>query len=401
MKERIPFLVLTVLSVVDVLFAAAVLPDISIWALAWGGLLQLIGAMVIGFSNKIPATASVTPLVVGATLIVFDSGWRELYAHGALIWIPVATAVATINLVSLSRRPRQVAVGAVGLIGWIIVAAAVMGLEGHSVVTALLAATAPILSGACISLYLRLRRAQHDRLQQAQRERTLAVDRARAAERQRLAEELHDTVTHRVTLLVMQANVLAATADDRVTRTAAESIALSGRTALEELRDFLGLLTQSSPSDSTGSLLRPNNNPEPRTDVSSGDVEELIKTSQDLQSGVEYVEHGSADRAPEVVARTVYRLVQEGLTNVHKHAPDARARVNLTHGLDDVKVEIWNSASAESPVADTGSGSGLAALRRRVQLLGGRFEAAREEAGGFSMTAQIPYRKDPAPNEES
>lgn len=401
MKERIPFILLVVLSVVDVLFGAAVLPDISLWALVWGGLLQLLGAVVIGFSDKFPATAGVAPLVVGSALIIFHASWRELYAHGALIWMPVATAVVTVNLITLARRPAQVAIGGAGLIGWIVVSAAVMGLEGRSVVTAVLAASAPILSGACISLYLRLRRAQQDRLRQAQRDRALAVDHARMAERQRLAEELHDTVTHRVTLLVMQANVLAATTADRATRTAAESIGASGRTALEELRDFLGLLVQPSMSPEPACLAMRSVSSDPTpSDVSSAAVQELINTSRDLQPQVTYAEHGSPSGAPEVVSRTVYRLIQEGLTNVHKHAPHASARVTVIHGAADVDVEIWNGESAEGPVADTGSGSGLAALRRRVQLLGGRFEAGGDDAGGFVLTAHIPYQPGFAPNEE-
>lgn len=409
MKERVPFLLLALLSVLGILFGAAVLSEVNPPALVAGGLLQLLGAAVIGFGDRFPALAGATPVVVGSVLIIFDPGWRELHAHGALIWMPVATAIVTVNLVRLARRPAQFVVGATGLVGWVVVSTTVQAVAGHSVVTSVLAAAAPILSGACISLFLRLRRAQQDRLREAQRERLRAAEFAAFIERQRLAEELHDTVTHRITLLVMQANVLAATTADRQALAAAESIGATGRTALEELREFLGLLNQpsldrqhSGTSAEGGSETAQVDAPGPETGRVPGPSElaDLITESRGLLPELEYRETGAAHRVPAVVARAVHRIVQEGLTNVHKHAPQAAARVRVDHGSNGVDVAIRNGVSVAGPVAGTGSGSGLAALRRRVLLLGGTFEAVREDAGDFVVTAHIPYVPAPAAIED-
>lgn len=224
MKERVPFWVLSLLGIVDTTFAALVLPNTSVLVLAAGCVIQLLGALMLGFGDRLPAIAGTVPFAVGTLLLVSGPAWREMYAQSALLWMPVATAIVSANLVRLAKQPSQVLIGSAGLVCWVISAAVIMSFDGVSAITTTLLASAPILAGSCISLFIRLRRVQQDQLERARQDRVAAEAKVRQNERDQLAEELHDTVTHEVTLLVMQANVIAATTSETSTREAAATM---------------------------------------------------------------------------------------------------------------------------------------------------------------------------------
>jgi signal transduction histidine kinase len=208
-----------------------------------------------------------------------------------------------------------------------------------------------------------------------------AAERARADERIRLAGEMHDVVTHRINLMVLQAGALRVSATDDGVRSAAEDLRVAGCQALAELRDLVGVLRTGGPSVV------------PSASDTGERLDELVAESSALGLAVTLEEDGAAEAVAPPVRRTVFRLVQESLTNVHKHAPGARAAVSVRYRHDGVRVRVSNTAPAgppETQLAAVGGGTGLAGLRHRVELVGGEMTAGGDGDGGFTVSARLP-----------
>jgi signal transduction histidine kinase len=379
-----------------------------------------------------------------------------------------------------------------------------------------------IAVSAVLGLYVRARRRLVDELVQraerAEREGDLLAERARVEERMRLAAEMHDVVTHRINLMVLQAGALQVTSAEPGVQRASGELRETGVQALAELRDLLGVL-RSGPSP--GALSRegpslgtaaPSGRPpaglspaEPRAEqpvapigpaaapigpaaapggaaaaskgpaampggaaaskgpaampggaaaaskgpaampggaaganggaaviggpavgagpasaiggpavraggsalgrggstvatggpaiVDGPEVAALIGQSRAVGVAVEFQESGDPGSAAPAVRRALYRVVQESLTNVHKHAPGCAVRVEIRYATDGVAVEVHNTAPtrrADAALAGAGAGVGLAGLRRRVELLGGLLHATGRDDGGFTVTARLP-----------
>ncbi|HEY2207239.1 MAG TPA: histidine kinase [Pseudonocardia sp.] len=228
----------------------------------------------------------------------------------------------------------------------------------------------------------------NDRVERAEREQHRLAEQARVEERVRLAAEMHDVVTHRVSLMVLQAGALGVTATDATTRAAAEDLRAAGCQALEELRDLLGVL-RSAPDAATEDLAIPRAGGE----AGPPDFAELLAESESVGVSVELDRSGNPALASPVVARTAYRIVQEALTNVRKHAPGTTALVGLHFGADRVRVTVRNGRPDHDGDADltaSGSGTGLLGLRQRVELVSGALHAAPTEDGGFEVEATLP-----------
>jgi signal transduction histidine kinase len=220
--------------------------------------------------------------------------------------------------------------------------------------------------------------ALRDRAERAERERDLLAERARGEERARLAGEMHDVVTHQVSLMVLQAGALGITATDEATRRAAEELRATGVQALDELRDLVGILRTAPEGDQAPSV--------------SG-LAELVAESTAVGTPAELVQEGDPALASPVVGRTVYRVVREALTNVRKHAPGAHVVVRVGYGESQVRLSIRNTAAAAPPangLAATGSGLGLAGLRQRIELVHGTLRASGTPDGGFCVEASMP-----------
>jgi signal transduction histidine kinase len=241
--------------------------------------------------------------------------------------------------------------------------------------------------GPLLALYFGARRrlvqALTERAERAERERYLLAEHARAEERARLAGEMHDVVTHRVSLMVLQAGALRMTAADEATRQAAEELRAAGCQALDELRDLVGILRTGPEEDET---------------PSTRDFAALIAESTAVGTPAELVEEGDPALASPVVGRTVYRIVREALTNVRKHASGARVLVRVSYDPSRVRVEVRNtpptgqngSAVADTGLAGTGSGLGIASLRQRIELVHGTLRAGPAPDGGFCVEATLP-----------
>lgn len=237
--------------------------------------------------------------------------------------------------------------------------------------------------GPLLALYFDARRrlvlALTERAERAERERHLLAGQARAEERARLAGEMHDVVTHRVSLMVLQAGALRMTAADEATRQAAEELRAAGCQALEELRDLVGILRTAPEGDRTPSV---------------PGFAALVAESTAVGTPVELVEQGDRALASPVVGRTAYRIVREALTNVRKHAPGARAVVRVEYDGAQVRLTVRNTPPTgrpgDTPLAATGSGLGLANLRQRIELVHGTLRAGHTADGGFCVEATLP-----------
>jgi signal transduction histidine kinase len=192
---------------------------------------------------------------------------------------------------------------------------------------------------------------------------------------------MHDVVTHRVSLMVLQAGAIEVTATDPETRRAAAGLRDAGMQALDELRDLVGVFggERTGESPSVGP-------PAPRTGL-----RELVDASVAAGVDVRLVRTGEADGVPPVVVRTAHRVVQEALTNVHKHAPGGQVQVDVRYGPQAVTVAVANTAATADPgLVASGSGSGLRGLRERVEIIGGTLHAGARPGGGFLVRAELP-----------
>lgn len=214
-----------------------------------------------------------------------------------------------------------------------------------------------------------------NRAAESERRRRVADD-TRAAERTRIARELHDVVTHHVTAMVVQseaARYLTA-APGRLDETLT-GVADTGRRAITDLRHLLDLL---NPDHDTGT----------RTASVSG-LLPLVEQTRRAGQPVEFTEKG----APALSAGTglvVYRVVQEALTNALKYDHGSRTSVQVHHGEGEITVEIGTDGSGSCAASTGGSGRGLSGLRERVDALRGDFSADRRPDGGFTVRARIP-----------
>ncbi|OON75597.1 sensor histidine kinase [Streptomyces tsukubensis] len=273
-----------------------------------------------------------------------------------------------------------------------------------------------------------------ERAERAEREQRLVAEAAREQERRRIAGEMHDVVSHQVSLIVVHANALSAVAHDpTVTGETAQIIQTAGRRALTELREMLGLL-RSGPGPDSGPGSGPDSGPgsgtggpggpgRPSTeageppapagnDVAEGDpaadrrsapgaavdrITELADGSRTAGLPVTVLVEGAPQPLAEQVERAAHRVVQEALTNVHKHAPGATTRIRLAFDPRNVRVRIDNGPPGKppEPTADGGpllpsGGHGLIGLTERVRLAGGTIESGPTSDGGFCIDAALP-----------
>jgi signal transduction histidine kinase len=295
------------------------------------------------------------------------------------IWAPYATTLAAyagLGCGSGRDRGRRTAFVAIGLLTFVVAR------PWQPSLAIIAISLLRIAAGPLLTLYFDARRrlvqALTERAERAERERHLLAEQARAEERARLAGEMHDVVTHRVSLMVLQAGALRMTAPDEPTRQAAEELRAAGCQALDELRDLVGILRA-----------------EPDGDESPGEagLATLVAESTSVGTPAELVATGDPALASPVVGRTAYRIVREALTNVRKHAPGVEVTVRVDYGEDGVRLSVCNtppSRAGGSLLAGTGSGMGIAGLRQRIELVHGTLHAGHEPDGGFCVEATLP-----------
>ncbi|MFI0814918.1 sensor histidine kinase [Streptomyces sp. NPDC021098] len=245
-----------------------------------------------------------------------------------------------------------------------------------------------------------------ERAERAEREQRLVVEAAREEERRRIAGEMHDVVSHQVSLIVVHANALSAVAHDpEVTGETARIIQTAGRRALTELREMLGLL-RNGPGDgpdaagSGAAVPAASDGQRPVPGAVVGGIDELADGSRTAGLPVTVHVEGAPQPLAEPVERAAHRVVQEALTNVHKHAPGATTRIQLAFGPANLRVRIVNGPSEKTadggPLLPSG-GHGLIGLTERVRLAGGTIESGPTGDGGFRIDAALPVSVPGAP----
>jgi signal transduction histidine kinase len=296
-------------------------------------------------------------------------------AHAGNVWAPFAAVLAAYGPFYYPKD-RRVAIAAV------LILTAITAQVWNPSATLIAIAVARTAFGPLLGLYLNARhcmiQALRDRAERAERERYLLAEQARAEERARLAGEMHDVVTHRVSLMVLQAGALGITAADQATRQAAEELRAAGCQALDELRDLVGILRTSPDGDES---------------PSTEGFATLIAESTAVGNPAELTEDGDPALASPVVGRTAYKIIREALTNVRKHAPGARVKVLVSYDDSRVRLTVRNTrptTQAGNDLASTGSGLGIASLRQRVELVHGTLRAGGTPDGGFCLEATLP-----------
>jgi signal transduction histidine kinase len=326
------------------------------------------------------------PVIAAAGLIGSAAQWQRRRWPEAAALIGAATYPLSGNLGPLlvglysgaSYAPRRhvwfLAIGGcAGFAGWFWIDSG--RLSADNATWSVIAAAFVVAVGLYAGTRRDLTEAWRERAERADTERLLYEDQARTAERTRIAREMHDVVAHKVSLIALHAGALELTAgmsQERVEQQAA-LIRTTAREALGELRHVLGLL-QAAPLEQGESF---------------ADLPSLVEAA--VRAGQRVELRDEAGPLPPIVARVVYRVAQEGLTNARKHAPDAPATVSVQRGEEGaVTVTVRNGPAMSEPMDLPGSGAGLVGLAERVRLAGGAIHSGRSEDGGWQIYAVIP-----------
>ncbi|MEU5717129.1 sensor histidine kinase [Streptomyces sp. NPDC020403] len=254
--------------------------------------------------------------------------------------------------------------------------------------------TGPFVLAWVLGDSIRTRRAYFSQLEERaarlEREREAQSKVAVAAERARIARELHDVVAHNVSVMVVQADGAAYVMDNSPdqARQALETISVTGRQALAEMRRLLGVLRTGDTQES-GEYV-------PQPDVQQ--IEDLVGQVRRTGLEVDFKIEGTPRPLPSGVELTAYRIVQEALTNTRKHGgPDAGASVRLVY-FDDglgLLVEDDGRGAAHELYVDggaDGAGQGMIGMRERVGMVGGTLDAGPRPGGGFRISALLPLK---------
>jgi signal transduction histidine kinase len=213
-----------------------------------------------------------------------------------------------------------------------------------------------------------------------------------AEERGSIARELHDVVAHSVSVMVVQAGAARriAKVDPEQAHDAISAIESTGRQALAEMRRLIGVLRRGDEPTSLG--------PQPQL----ADVGALVEQTREAGLPVTLEVEGEPRPLPAGVDLSAYRIVQEALTNIRKHAEPASARVRVRYDPRSLEIEVvddgrgaaWRDGAPDGG-ADGNGGHGLIGMRERVALFGGQLEVGPQPAGGFRVAARLPLEAAP------
>ncbi|MFF3636381.1 sensor histidine kinase [Streptomyces sp. NPDC002250] len=282
-----------------------------------------------------------------------------------------------------------------------------------SITTSLGLTAPPVLLGLYVGARRRLMESLRERADSLERELQLLAERAeeraewaRNEERTRIAREMHDVVAHRVSLMVVHAAALQAVArkdPEKAVKNAA-LVGDMGRQALTELREMLGVLRAGEdagrraaavPLAAVGAaVVRAASKAAEEEGPCLSELEELVGQSAAAGMVVDLSVEGEVRSYAAEVEQTAYRVVQEALTNVHKHAGGAKTYVRLAHRVGEIAMQVENGPPPEPGSASAAGlpsgGNGLVGMRERVLALGGVFVSGPTDVGGFRVSAVIP-----------
>jgi signal transduction histidine kinase len=363
----------------------------------------VLGALFISpelHDNPNPLTATQVAIDVGAGVLACSALWwrREWPVTVAVVCLllgTVSSSATPAGLLALSslavHRPTRPTV--VVTLLWLpsVLAFAVYS-PTTDPVTVVLFVMPLAFAATGWGMFIRARRqlllSLRERALRAEADKELHEEQARVAERTRIAREMHDVLAHRISLLALHAGGLEVRPDlppEQVQETAA-LLRATARQALEELRSVIGVLRQNTGPDTA--LVEP----QPTLSDVGRLVQEARATGTDIDFQM-HVEH--RDKVPAPLGRDAYRIVQEALTNVRKHAPGGTALVRVTGAPGQgLRIAVRNREPVPEVAASTlpGAGAGLLGLRERVALAGGTLLVGPDGAGHFVVEAQLTWR---------
>ncbi len=360
---------------------------------AFGALILSIA--LINSVDPVPTPQVVVDIVCGS-LACLSLWWRRRW--------PVGVALAGVLLVTFS-----ISAGVAGLFAlfslavhrgarptvlvaalWVPSALVFAIYSGYAdTLSAVLWCTAVVLAATAWGMFVRARRqlllTLRERALRAEADQRLHADRARMAERTRIAREMHDVLAHRISLMALHAGGLEVQPDlpPEKVRETAELLRSTAREALDELRAVIGVLREEPGHNAPPAA------PQPKL----SDIPRLVEETRRAGSKIDFemrVDH--PDTAPSALGRDAYRIVQEALTNIGKHARGTAGRVLVTGAADSgLHVSVRNRLPVQ-PHADPslpGSGAGLVGLQERVTLAGGTLVHGPDGSGDFVVDAEL------------
>lgn len=367
---------------------------LALYATMAGGPVPVVGEESQGAALACLTLAMATPLgwarqhpwPVLALLLAQTAGAAALGLRAEQIWPLFGAAFLLVGLVAASRAPRTALAAAAATLA---VQEAVLELDlfkdggrarmlapGYLGLTACLALAVLFawLTGTSVR-----RRREYDEALSAQ-----ASAQAVTAERLRIARELHDMVAHSIGVIAIQAGAGSRVMDSapEQARSALDTIESSSRETLRELRHMLGLLrrTERDPD------LEPDLEPDPFAGLA--DLDRLVSTTAVAGVRVETRLQGRQRPLPTAVDRSAFRIIQESVTNVVRHAATPSCRATVDFRPLELRIEVLDDGRAGTAV--NGSGYGIHGMRERVALLDGDFTAGPRPEGGFRVAARLP-----------
>ncbi|MFD4026331.1 sensor histidine kinase [Streptomyces sp. NPDC058576] len=343
---------------------------------------------VVALRRKAPEKMLLLAILVGVAQLVFDV--RPGIGNFAMLVITYTVATVGERWASRLALICSLSAAALSQVRW----EAEPGGSWPQVIFVTVIMTVPFVLAWVLGDSLRTRRAYFDQLEERaarlEREREAQSKVAVAAERARIARELHDVVAHNVSVMVVQADGAAYVMDaapDQA-KQALETISSTGRQALAEMRRLLGVLRTGDAPES-GEYV-------PQPDVEQ--IEDLVAQVRQTGLEVDFKVEGTPRPLPSGVELTAYRVVQEALTNTRKHGgPDAGASVRLVYFDDGLGLLIEDDGRGaahelyEDGGAD-GAGHGMIGMRERVGMVGGTLDAGPRPGGGFRISALLPLK---------
>ncbi|WP_406641436.1 sensor histidine kinase [Amycolatopsis sp. WGS_07] len=347
------------------------------WELAYG-LASVTVAMAT--ARVYPAVALVVAM---ATAIVIAFGWGGRVAVWEFFLIVVISYLAGLRLAR--ARVAMISFFAIAVAGIPLALLPTSGFDAWGAVlgTLAFAGVAPCLLGRHVRLRRELAQDGWRRAEEMESRHRLVAQEARLRERARIASDMHDSLGHELSLIAVRAAALevdSGLGDEQ--REAAGQLRAGAATATERLREIIGVLREDAAP----------------VEPVQGDLGELIDRAR--ASGIEIgARVGSLGNAPPMVARAVYRVVQEGLTNAAKYAPGAAVTVVVTSTDEATDVQVRNAPPPAGPLPGRSGQRGLIGLQERVRLVGGSLTAGPSD-GGFEVAARLPHDAAPAPEQD-
>ncbi|WP_406212784.1 sensor histidine kinase [Streptomyces canus] len=341
----------------------------------WG--LIMLSALPLAARRRFPLT--VFAVVLCAGLAIGDDA----------SWINVLTCVIGTYSAVMHSRHRA------GAMAGLVVAAVLAGVAFRSTQPVLPGWSSPgvvlLVAGVLATVVRSGRRrlaASRDRFTALERAHEETTRRAVEEERARIAAELHDVVTHNVSVMVIQAGAARKVMDAAPERSKEALLAVEagGRAAMAELRHVMGLLA----APDTGRPDSPADGLEPQPGL--GQLDALIDRVRAAGTPVGIALSLPPEPLPPGVDLTAYRVVQEALTNTIKHAPGAEAVVTVGWSGDRLDIEVMDTGGVRDGVPADGNGRGLIGLRERLAVYGGELTAGPTLPGGFRIRAEMPWR---------